>query len=142
MALVLAGTGYLLYATLGHDSLPEQNSPSRLTSEAQTVRTTIDNYTWEQAVADAREEVRIHEPLKTAGSVEIDPDPYQLAGNLDQPVVPPMELHKDPEFLTVTEFEGHGVTGLFAFIDEEGASPRFGSRAHRRRTCPRAAAAE
>ncbi len=124
MLLVVACAGYLLYATLSHESLQDSQSATRLTSKANDVKRTIDDYTWPQAVENAPGEVRRHEPLRTAGSVEIDPKPYLPEGILHPQVVPPTELRKDPKLMPVADLEGHGITGLFGFIDEEEARRR------------------
>lgn len=124
MLLVVVCAGMLIWSTLSHESLPQEKSANRLTTKANQVRSTVDNYTWDQAIEQAPEEVRIHESIKSAGAVEIAAEPYLPTGALAQEIVERAELRKDPKLLPVIDFEGHGVTGLLGFIDEEVARER------------------
>ena len=53
MLLVVACAGYLVYATLSHESLPQSNSADNLTQKANNVKRTMDDYKWEDALQGA-----------------------------------------------------------------------------------------
>ncbi|WP_442482450.1 hypothetical protein [Aeoliella sp. SH292] len=124
MALVVAIAAWLVYGTMSHEALPENRSAQNLKTKSQQVSSTVSQFTWPEALESAPEEVREFEPVKSVASVEIPSDPYLLSENLDAPVVPKLELRKDPKLLAVTEFEGSAVTGLFAFLDAETAAKK------------------
>lgn len=124
MLLVVACAGMLVWSTLSHESLPQEKNANRLTAKANQVRSTVDDYTWDQAIDQAPEEVRIHEAIKSTAGVEIAAEPYQPTGSLAKQIVEQAELRRDPRLLPPIDFEGHGVTGLFGFIDEEVARQR------------------
>lgn len=139
MALIAMVAGYLLYSSTSVESLPSDKQASNLESLASTVSNTIRDYGWDRAVEQAQGDIRIHQPLPADRKIEIDPLQYlpPRYASFDAPVVPPTELRKDPEILPVYDFEGHGITGLFAFISKEEADRRMleemKSEAERRR---------
>ena len=127
MVLVVALAGWLLYSTFSHETLPENQSAERLKTKATTVSDTVSRFTWGQAVQEAPEEVRQWEQIKSANAVEVSSQPYfdPTAPGFDRRVVQPIELRKNPKLLPVADFQGSGMTGLFAFVDEDAAKERI-----------------
>lgn len=122
MLLVLICVGLLVYSTLSHTSLPSEHTSDKLTTQASQVREAAEKYSFTQAIEseDAASEVRVHQPIQSSSGFAIDAEKYPIAA-FDGSVVPPLELRKDPELLPPVKFEGHGVTGLFAFLDDDVA---------------------
>ncbi|QDU58419.1 hypothetical protein [Aeoliella mucimassa] len=121
MVLVVLLAGWLVYATLSHESLPQDKSAQKLVEKANQLDSTVTNYTWQQAVSDSPSDLRIHEEMQSAGNVEIASEPYfdPTAPGIDSAMVEPIELRKDPKLLPVADFELNAVTGLFAFNDPD-----------------------
>jgi len=124
--LLIAGTaGYLLYSTLGHESLPDEMSADKLKQLSTQVDNSVREFKWTDAVTlpeEGERPIRLWVPLPKRDSIAIPDQPYQISpGGFDPAVVPPTELRKDPNLLPVVDMEGHGVTALFSFIDPEEA---------------------
>ncbi len=124
MAMIVAIAGYLLYSIAGHESLPSELQADKLDSLAKQVDRNMNDYTWEQAVEKSPGNVRQYEQ-RAGNTLEIDSDMYAVArSSWDPPVVPPTVLRADPHFLLAYDLEGHGLTGLFAFVNDATARNR------------------
>ncbi|TWT90685.1 hypothetical protein Mal64_10800 [Pseudobythopirellula maris] len=107
--------GWLAYSSLG---VPyEERNPSDLGGQAEQTRTSINNFSWPDALQD-RENVRIFEGIDAKDAAEpIDDEKYR-SGGLNRPVVPPTVDREDPPLLAARKLEGTAITGLMAFADE------------------------
>lgn len=125
MLLIAGVAGYLLYSTLGHETLPDEMSADQLKTLSTRVESSVRDFKWTDAVSlpeEGERPIRLWVPLPERDSISIPEQPYQISqGGFDPAIVPPTELRKDPKLLPVVDMEGHGVTALFAFIDPEVA---------------------
>lgn len=120
MALVVLVVGYLVYSSLGRETLPPDMKYDRLSSLTGQIRQKVDDSKWEVAVQNTPEEVKLYQPLSTGATLEVASQPYAWdRSGWDPAVVPPSSLRSDPKLLAPVEFEGHGITALFAFMSEE-----------------------
>lgn len=113
MAVVVVCAAMFVYASLSQQRLPGNYRADNLDSQIRQARQAIQQYQWDQAPNKGEAE-----PLKDIADIAVDADDYTLSNGWDPPVVPPTVLRTDPVLLSADDVEGHGGSGLLAFIDK------------------------
>lgn len=120
MLLVVAGAGYLVYASTGRET--EDKVPSKLRSDITATRGKIDGFTWDNALELADPKPPVAEEFQAKVSETISSVVYKPSrSGLDRSVVPPVVFRKDPTMLTAEAPEANGYTVLMAFYSDANA---------------------
>lgn len=120
MGIIALLAGLVIYMSMGLEKLPPDKSPQALNGVTQQVTQKVTDSSWEEALQNVPEEIKLYTPLAAGAQQTITPATYAIdRGGWDPALAPPSSLRKDPVLLPPTDFEGAGITGLFAFMSEE-----------------------
>ena len=122
IAVVGACAAMLVYYSLLRDHLPDNRQATDLQNEISLAKSEVESFDWPKAVTNFPGEVRIAKPLEQKGDSLVQAEAYQSPTQQigwDRPVVPPTVLRTDPVLLEVQDVEGHGGSGLLAFVDPD-----------------------
>ena len=124
MVGIVALAGYLLYSASGLQTLPDNRQSDDLKTLYQQVDSRVEAYTWKEATQTSPESIKQYQPL-ASNSLTIEGTAYsKIRESWDAQIGQNTVLRADPKLLAVYGFEGHGVSGLFAFLNSEGARNR------------------
>lgn len=113
---IVALAGWLVYASAGRES--EEREPDRLAQLVERTRTTVNEYTWENALELADPAPPLAEEFEAQANGAISPETYAISRyGLDRGLVPQTVLRKDPTLLAALAPEANGYTTLMAFYD-------------------------
>jgi hypothetical protein len=116
IAIIGLCAAMFVYASLGHDPLPDQYQANRLKSEIDQSLSAVEEFNWTDA---SSEDVRVAKYSASGEIIFVEPDAYQTWHHgWDVPVVPPTVLRTDPELLAIQGLDARGGSGLLAFHDE------------------------
>jgi hypothetical protein len=118
MVAVAIAAGYLVYSALGVDRLPDQYRAEELKSKVQQSSQTVANMSWEEALSQHRDKIKIDEPLKT-DAVAIGPPLYGdiFKHGPDRSVLAQGARRTDPTLLAALDVRAVGGSGLLGFED-------------------------
>jgi hypothetical protein len=116
----------IVYKSLKVEKLGDDHQADKLQSEISRTSSEVKEFTWDKAVTEHPDKVKKRQPITVEGEMNVpvkDYVPSDSNGNpilaIDNPIVAPLILRRDPLILNVVDVKATGGSGLFAFVDEK-----------------------